>query len=112
MDGQIVGISRVDIGPDIGSHEKALLEENAFVTRLAVRSRTFGVEMVEMQVGHIARISPAAQSLNQAVRHTGHAAQMHMTVGWNVADCLIGTDKTYILHLGIISIFAHKNKNK
>ena len=43
-----------------------------------------------MQVLDIAGVGPAAQSLNEDVRNAGHAAQVYVAVGLDVADCLVG----------------------
>ena len=112
MDGNIVCIACVHIGPDIGAHEEALLEEYAFVTGLAVRSRPFRMEMVEVQVGHITGICPAAEGLNQTMRDAGHAAQVHMAVRGDMAHRLIGTDEMYVFHSGLILYICAQNYEK
>jgi hypothetical protein len=72
-----------------GTGVRSLVEEDSLVTRLAVGSRAFGVEVMEMKVADIAGIGPAAQGADQAVRHARHAAQMDMTAGRDVAHGLI-----------------------
>ena len=60
MYGQIIGITGIDVGPYVRSYEETLVEKNALVTGFAVRRRALGVEMVKMDVAHIAGIGPAA----------------------------------------------------
>ena len=98
MDRQVVCITGIDIGPDVGTHEKALLEENTLIPGLRVWRGTFRMEVVEMQVTYIPGIGPAAQRLDQDMRHTGDAAQVDMAMGGNVADGLIGGNETEICH--------------
>jgi len=71
---KVVCISGVDILAYVRADEEALFEEYAFVLRLAVRSRAFRVEMMEMQVGYISGVCPAAKGLDEAMGYTGYAA--------------------------------------
>ena len=54
--------------------------------------------MVEMKVLHIAGVGPAAERLDKGVRHAGHAAQMDVTVGFDMAYRLVCRDKMDIFH--------------
>jgi XTP/dITP diphosphohydrolase len=56
------------------------------------------MEMVEMEVAHISGIGPPAQRLDQDVRHAGDAAQVHVAMGRDVADSLIGGNETEFCH--------------
>ena len=80
MYGKIIGKTCIHIGADIGTKEKALIEENALIPLLAIWSGAFGMEMMEMEVADISRIGSAAQSLDKAMRHSRHAAQMNLAV--------------------------------
>ena len=98
MHGQIVGIAGIHVGTHVGAKEEALVEEDALVAGLAVRSRAFSVEVMEMQVPHIPGISPAAERAYQAVRHARHAAEMYMAAGRNMAHGLICGDVFNCFH--------------
>ena len=98
VDRQVVGIAGIDVGPDIGTDEEALLEEDPLVPRLGVRGRSFRVEMMEVQVAYVPGVGTAAQGLDQDVRHAGDTAQMHMAMGRDVADGLIGGNEAEICH--------------
>ena len=73
MDRKIVGPAGVDVGPYIGTHEKALVEENADIALLAVGSRSFGVEMVEMEILNFTGIGPPAEGGNECVGNACYA---------------------------------------
>ena len=60
MDRKVVRITGIDVLADIRAYEETLLEEDAFILRFAIRSRAFGVEMVEVQICDISRIGTAA----------------------------------------------------
>ena len=47
------------------------------------------LEMVEMEIPDVSGISPAAESLDKYVRHTGNAGKMDVAVGLDVADRLV-----------------------
>ena len=98
MHGEIVGVAPVDILPDVRAHEEALLEEDSFVGGVAVGSRSFGMEMMEMQVGHIPCVGAAAECADQAMRHAGDAAEVDMAVRRNVAHGLVGGDMLRSFH--------------
>ena len=70
MHGQVVGISGIDVSPDVGTHEEPLLEEDTLVARLGIWSRTLGMEMMEMQVLNLAGVRPAAERLYKDMRQT------------------------------------------
>ena len=60
MDRKVVRLTLIDFLADIRAYEETLLEEDAFILRFAIRSRAFGVEMVEVQICDISRIGTAA----------------------------------------------------
>jgi hypothetical protein len=62
------------------------------------------MEMMEMQVLHLAGISPAAQGLDEDVRNAGHAAQMDVAVGLDVADGLVGGYESDFFHFSTSGI--------
>ena len=99
MHREIVGIAGVHVLPHVRTDEEALLEEYAFVGGVAVWRRALGVEMVEMEAGHVPGVSPAAERLYKAMGHAGYTAQMHVRIGRNVADGLIGRYESYVFHL-------------
>ena len=74
MDRKVVGIASIDIGADIRADEKTLIEEDSRVARLAIRSGTFSMEMMEMQILHFSCVSSPAESLNEDVGNAGDAA--------------------------------------
>ena len=90
MHRQIVGVASVDVLPDVRADEETLLEEDPLVGRVAVGRGTFGVEVVEVQVGHVSGVRPAAEGPDQAVGNTGHAAEVDMAMRRNVAHGLVG----------------------
>ena len=80
MHRQVICVTGIHIRPHICTDEEALIEKNALVAFLTVWRRTFGVEVMEMEVADISGIGPATKGLNQAVRDAGHAAEMDVAV--------------------------------
>ena len=56
------------------------------------------MEMMEMQVFDLAGIGPAAQGLDEDVRNAGHAAEMDVAVGLDVAYGLVGGYESDFFH--------------
>jgi hypothetical protein len=54
--------------------------------------------MVELQVLDIARIRAAAERLDKDVRHACNAAQMDVAMGFDMADSLVGRNKSGWIH--------------
>ena len=110
--GQVVGVAGVHVGAHVRSDEEALLEEDAFVARLAVRGGAFRVEMVEVQIAHVPGVRPAAEGLDEAVRHAGDTAQMDMTMGGDVTDRLVGGNVLDRLHFEDYCYFCKRKCSK
>jgi len=87
---EVVGVAAVHVGPDVRPDEETLLEENAFVSRLGIRRRTFRMEMMEVKVFHLSGVRPAAESLDEDMRDACHTAEMYMAVGLDSADGFVG----------------------
>ena len=98
MDRKIVCVSGIDIGPDIRPQEEALVEEDSLVGRVGIGCRSLSMEMMEMKIPYIPGISPAAQSLNEYVRHTGHAAEMNVVSCADSHYCFVGCDCSWLFH--------------
>jgi hypothetical protein len=62
------------------------------------------MEMMEMQVLYLAGIRPAAERLYKDMRHASHAAEVDVTVGLDVADCLVGGHESDFFHRDMIGI--------
>ena len=60
MNRKIIRPSGIDVRTDIGPYEEALLKKEASIFRLAIRSGSFCMEMMEMQVAYVSCISPLA----------------------------------------------------
>ena len=100
VDWQVISVSGVDIGPHVGAYEETLLEEYSGVFRVGIRSRPFGVEMVEMEVFHLSGVCSPDQSVNQDVRHTGHTPEMNMVSRPDGRHGLIGSYIMDFFHVG------------
>ncbi len=98
MYGQVIRISGVHVGTHVGAYEEALLSENAFIFGLRVRCGALGMEMVELQVSDIARVRTAAERLDKDMRHACNAAQVNVAMGFNMAYCLVGGNKSGWIH--------------
>ena len=77
---KVVGVSGIYVCAYIRSDEKSLVKEDSFIFRCAVWRRTFGVKVVEMQVGDLAPVCPAAERPDKAMRHACNAAEVNMGV--------------------------------
>ena len=99
MQRNIIGVTRIHVGPDIRSHEETLLKKDSFVCRIGIRSRSFGMDMVEVQVLQLPGVSPPAEGGNQGMRHIGDAAQVDMVVRLHELDGLVGGHIVYRIHV-------------
>ena len=78
MNRQIISVSGVRVGTDIGAYEETLVEEDSLIFWLRIWCRALRVEMVKMEIAYFAGIGSAAQCLYQYVRDTGHTAKVNM----------------------------------
>ncbi len=97
MHREIVGITGIDILADIRTDEESLVKEYSFIRRIAVRSWSLGVEVVEMEISDVSGISPAAECLDKTVRDACHTSEVYMAVRRDVAYSLIGSNEVYAL---------------
>ena len=105
VDRQIVCPAALHVLPHVGTEEETLVEEDARVTLLAVGSGTFGVEVMEMQVAHVACISPPAQGLDKAVGNACDAGKVDMAAAFDMAYRLVGTYIGDSLHVQELSVY-------
>ena len=111
MDWKIVSVSGIDICPDVGPHEKSLLEEYSGILRIGIRCGSFSVEMVEMKVFHLTGIGPSDQSFDEDVRHARHTSQMNMITGSYSPYRLIRLDIMDFFHASPFELREDKKKN-
>ena len=111
MDWKIVGVSGIDISPDVGPHEESLLEEYSGILRIGIRCGSFCVEMVEMKVFHLTGIGPSDQSIDEDVRHARHTSQMNMITGSYSPYRLICLDIMDFFHASPFELRKDKKKN-
>ena len=97
---QVVGISGVDVGTDVGADEEALVEKYPFIFGSTLGCRAFSMEMMEVEVADVSCISPAGKGPDKAVGDAGNAAEMYVAMRGDVAYGLIGTDESDIFHGG------------
>ena len=74
MGGQIIGHAGLDAVPEIGPHEKALVEECLPEFCTAIGRGTLRMEVVKVDVPEFGR--PFAQGFDEDVRHAGNAGEM------------------------------------
>ena len=75
-DRNVVGISGLHSGTSVCPDEKALMKEYAFVFRIGVRGRAFGVEVVYAYIPDFSCIGTPAKCLDEHLWRTGNAAQV------------------------------------
>ena len=61
MNRQIISVSGVRVGTDVGTDEETLIEEDSLIFWLCIWCRAFRVEMVKMEIAYLAGIGSAAQ---------------------------------------------------
>ena len=77
VDGNIVGISRLCVFTDVGSHKIGLEVENAFEFRTGVRGVSFCVQVLYFHVFQFTRATSGAEGLNQTLRGASNTMKMN-----------------------------------
>ncbi len=81
--GNVIGVSLLRPGTDIGADKKGFELKNAFKRRIGVRRGTFRVQMMNADVANFARAAAPAQRPNQARGSVGGRADMDVIAGAN-----------------------------
>ena len=74
----VVGISGLHALADIGSYKESLVEEDSFEFRVCIRSRSFGMEVVDAYILKFSCLSSLAECVDQYAGSACDAAKMNV----------------------------------
>jgi hypothetical protein len=101
-DGNVIGITCLDVLADIASDEEGLMEEDAFIFRIRIGSGALCVEVVDEDVLEFSRIAAAAKSLDEHLGCAGYAAEVDVVATLDNLHSFIGANEFDIFHVLIV----------
>lgn len=110
-DWNVVGPTCLHVFADIAAYKESLMEESALKTLFGVRSRTFGMEVMDAYVFQFAGFSAAAESLNEHLRCAGNTAQMNVVTTFYAFYSFVSRNEFNILHIVLRFMNFPNDKN-
>ena len=102
----IVGITRLGVLADIRPGKEGFQQEDAFEFRRGVRSRAFGMQVLDPHVLELVAASAFAHCLNQFLGSASDGVDMHPVVGLDDLYRFFGGNDFQILHISVFFFFA------